>query len=90
MLPDHEIIRRLRSVRHSSQNERNARRAISINGLARQAGLTNAALYEILRTGRLGPRSRQGLTFAFQTYQVKFGVKLGGASAAQSGRHGVF
>ena len=69
-LSDAEIIRRLRAVRHSSRIKRNARRAPSINALADQAGLTRAMLYEILKTGRLGPKSRKGLTIAFQTCQV--------------------
>jgi hypothetical protein len=65
-LSDAEILRRLRTIRHSSKHERNARRALSINAVATMTGLTRAALYEVLRTGRLGRLSRPALSKALQ------------------------
>jgi hypothetical protein len=64
LLPDDEILRRLRTIRYSSQALRNARRIQSINSLATETGLTRAGLYEVLRTGRLGRRSKPALSRA--------------------------
>jgi hypothetical protein len=66
LLPDEEILRLLRTIRHSPRSRRNARLIPSINGLATMTGLTRAGLYEVLRTGRLGRRSRPALSRALQ------------------------
>ena len=89
ILSDHEIIRRLRTVRHSSQDERNARRAPSINAIATRAGLTREAVYRIIRTGSLGTKSRAGLSFAFATCELRFGVRLKGASPSAAAVRGL-
>ena len=65
-MTDEEIFRRLRTIRHSSKHERNARRALSINAVATMTGLSRVAIYEVLRTGRLGPRSRPALSKALK------------------------
>jgi hypothetical protein len=65
-MTDEEILRTLRTVRYSSKHERNARRALSINGLATMTGLTRQALYQILWTGHVGSRSRPALSKALQ------------------------
>jgi hypothetical protein len=69
MLTDAEIFRRLRTIKHSSPTERNARRAPSIHGLAQHAGLTTAAIYQVLKKGSLGRVSRPALALALETYQ---------------------
>jgi hypothetical protein len=69
-LSDIEIVQELKRLRHSSQLERNARRAPSINDLAVRTGITRAWLYEIMRTGRVGRRSRQPLSKALQNLSM--------------------
>jgi hypothetical protein len=69
-MTDEEIVRQLKTVKHSSQHERNARRATSINDLAVRTGITRAWLYEIMRTGRVGRRSRQPLSKALQNLSM--------------------
>jgi Helix-turn-helix len=44
-----EIRRRLLLIRHSSQRQRNQRKAVSINGIAVMAGLTPPAVYNIIK-----------------------------------------
>jgi AraC-like DNA-binding protein len=59
LLPDDVILRRLRTIRHSSQHERNARRALSINAVATASGLSREYLHRLANgSERLGPRSR--------------------------------
>ena len=66
MLSDQAIINHLKAVRYSSKLERNARRATSINGIARQAGLSRCHLHDIAAGRRpLGPLSRQRLADLF-------------------------
>ena len=48
MLSDTEIMRRLKAVRYSSRLERNARRAISMNGIATKAGISREHLHRIV------------------------------------------
>ena len=69
MLSDQEIIRRLKTIRFSSASERNARRAPSINAIAKQAGLSRKALYEVTTTGRLGSIARGKLTRVMTCYE---------------------
>ena len=68
-LSDAGIIKRLRAVRYSSTRERNARRAISINAIAKQAGLSRNAVYEVITKDRLGAVSRDKLGFALTCHE---------------------
>jgi hypothetical protein len=62
-LPDEDILRRLRTIRHSSKHERNARRALSINAVATASGLCREYLHRLANgSERLGPRSRRELS----------------------------
>lgn len=63
-MTDEEIFRRLRAIRFSPVTERNARRAPSINALAKQAGLSREVVYEVIRTSHLGRNARARLTSA--------------------------
>jgi hypothetical protein len=70
MLSDDEILRRLREVRHSPQASRNARQAVSINGIANAANLSRCHVHD-LQAGRraLGPISRLALSEALTSLQ---------------------
>jgi hypothetical protein len=69
LLPDAEIIRRVRVIRFSPARERNAGRLPSINRLAELAGMTRAGLYQIAQRGTVGQSSRRALTAAFNACQ---------------------
>lgn len=84
MLSSEEVLRCLNTVRYSPQAERNARRSQSINSIAKQAGLTRAALYEMMRTGRMQLRSQARLSEVFETCQGVYGARTGGRSTGQS------
>jgi hypothetical protein len=66
MLSDQEIVRRLKAIRFSTRSERQARRAPSINAIAKQAGLARPYLFEIISTGRLGSTARAKLNRVFE------------------------
>lgn len=76
MLSDDEIMRRLRTIRHSPQALRNARQLPSINDLAKRAGLTRAALYAMLRAGSVG-KSAARLAHALETCQGGYRARAG-------------
>ena len=66
MLSDQAILKHLRAIRYSPSIERNARRALSINGLATQAGLSRCHLHDIAAGRRpLGPIVKQRLANLF-------------------------
>lgn len=69
MLSDQEILRRLRAVRFSPASERNARRAPSINALAKQADLARKTIYQIATTGCLTDNLRGRLTLALTCHR---------------------
>ena len=63
MLSDDEILRRLKTIRHSPSFERNARRATSMNGIATASGLSREYLHRLANgSERLGPRAREALS----------------------------
>ena len=70
MLSDDEIVRRVRAIRFSSTRERNARRAPSINALAKKAGLSRKVVYEITNTGHLGSIARAKLNRIVTCYEI--------------------
>ena len=70
MISDAEIIRRVRAIRFSSPTERNARRAPSINALAKQAGLSRKVVHEVAITGHLGSISRAKLSRVMTCHDV--------------------
>ena len=78
MLPDDEILRRIRIIRHSSKHLRNARKAPSINGLATAANIARCHLHD-LEAGRrnLGPVSRAALSQAL-TCLPMYGARSSG------------
>jgi hypothetical protein len=63
-LPEQEIIRRLRSLRYSSENRANVRggRKTPLKLLAELAGLHRVTLYRAFWYGRLSERSRAALS----------------------------
>lgn len=80
MLSQAEVLRRLAAVRYSPRAERNARRIQSINSIAEQTGLTRAALYEMLRTGRMKLRSQALLSDVLETCQAMGSARGEGSS----------
>ena len=52
MLSKAEIVQRLRIIRHSPRRERNARRAVSMNGTATAAGISREHLHRIVNGTR--------------------------------------
>lgn len=74
MLSDTEIMRRLKAVRYSSRLERNARRAISMNGIATKAGISREYLHMIVSGQR--PLTARGRVILSQvlTCEHKGGV----------------
>jgi DNA-binding phage protein len=65
MLSDQEIVRRLKIIRFSPRAEREARRALSMNAIAKQTGLARDTLYAVSTTGRLAPLTKQRLASFF-------------------------
>jgi len=64
MLTDAEIVQRLRAIRFSPAQLRNARKAPSMNGLATKAGLTREWLFQITRGAPIGAKARSRLIAA--------------------------
>ena len=62
MLSDKEIIQRLKAVRYSSSSERYARRATSINGIAKAAGISREYLFRLLKGEPIGSPAREKLS----------------------------
>jgi hypothetical protein len=60
-MTDEQVLRRLRAIRFSPARERNARRSLSINAIAKRAGLARPYLFEIISTGRIGSIARDKL-----------------------------
>jgi hypothetical protein len=52
-----EIIRAVRSIRYSSKRLRNQRRAASVHGLAKAAGIDRGTVYRIAKTGVMSPET---------------------------------
>lgn len=67
MLPNDEILRRLRTIKHSSLSSRQNGNP-SISRVAQYAGLTRAAIYLMFQTGSTG-RSQARLSHALQHCQ---------------------
>jgi hypothetical protein len=75
MLTKQQILQRLNIVRYSPRNERYGGHIQSISSIAEQAGLTRAALYEMMRTGRMQLRSQALLSDAVQCCQTRRGAR---------------
>jgi Zn ribbon nucleic-acid-binding protein len=67
-LTDEEIVRRIRIVRHTPQEERLAHRAPSLQSIAQAAGIARKRLYEIAKTGHMSPRDRVKLEAILATW----------------------
>jgi hypothetical protein len=76
-LPDEEIRRLIRCIRHSSQSDRYGRRTQSINAVAQAAGLSRKQLYRIAAGEPLGPRARMELSRVLSC-DVMMGERAGG------------
>jgi hypothetical protein len=93
MLSDQEILRRLRTIRFSSDTERNARRSPSLNAVITASGLGRTFVYRIIREGKgLGPRSRARLSEALEPVHMSSVPQRGvfapcGRTEARKSRH---
>lgn len=74
MLSDAEIVRRLSIIRHSSRAARYGGYLPSISGVASRAGITQQAIYQILKTGSLGVSAAR-LSAALESYQHGYRVR---------------
>jgi plasmid maintenance system antidote protein VapI len=61
MLSDDDIVRAVRSIRFASKRLRNGRRALSVNALAKHAGITRDTVYRIANTGTMSPETADKL-----------------------------
>jgi hypothetical protein len=73
MLSDAEIIRRLRTIRHSPSRERYARRAPSINGIAKAAGISREYLFRLLKGEPIGSPAREKLSLVLTSERMNGG-----------------
>jgi hypothetical protein len=65
MLTDDEIRRRLREIRFSPVADRYARRAPSMNGIAKAAGVARENLHRIVNGATIWPGQREKLSRFF-------------------------
>jgi transcriptional regulator with XRE-family HTH domain len=73
-----EVVRQLKIIRYSSQHERNARRAPSIHGIAKAAGLSRGYVNQIANGERKpGPHAQEMLSLAL-TCKQGFGERNAG------------
>jgi predicted transcriptional regulator len=61
MMSEADLVRAVRSIRYSSKRLRNQRRAASVHGLAKAAGLDRLTVYNIAATGRMSPETANKL-----------------------------
>jgi hypothetical protein len=74
-LSDEEIVRRLRTIRHSPRQERMGRRVPSLRSIARVSGVSHITIYRIIRTGRIS--QKVGAVLAQAIEAVTFPYKPG-------------
>lgn len=65
LLPEADIVRRVRAIRHSPARERAVRFLPTMQGLAAQAGISRRLLYMIADRGKVGPLTRIRLSAVF-------------------------
>jgi hypothetical protein len=75
-MTDEEIIGAIKAVRYSSTAERNARKRLSMNAIAKSVGVSPNYLYELCKGAPIGRFSRQRLS-EFFTSQQNDGGKAG-------------
>jgi hypothetical protein len=68
MLTHDEIRRRVRMIRFSSKRARNSRKAPSMHGLAKAAGLGRQTTYDVANGDQMYPETAAALAHALDLY----------------------